>query len=121
MMPPLTGTSNGQDYYRRAALKMATGDPQGGQQGQAMPAPPASTPMAKRLLEIATETIRDLPNFEDNMASWKQALLYIGQNMPQQGQQGPAAIPAGGGPDSPSMMGEMGAQAAPGMYGRPPR
>lgn len=120
-MSPLTGTSGGQDYRRNAALKIATG----GQAPQPSPDAGAATPFAKRLLDMAIETVRDRENFKDNIAGWRQALMFLGQNMPQG--QGPPAMAAGstpGGPPptgEPSMMGEMGAQAAPGMYGRPPR
>jgi len=121
-MSPITGTSNGQDYQREAALRIASGGAAPGAQAPQMGAGavPSGRSVAEHLQEAVTATIRDRAGFAENMAAWKQALLFLGQNMPQ-GQQPPQPA-AGGAPSGPSpMMGEMGAQAAPGMYGRPPR
>ena len=114
-MPTLTGTSGGQDVRRQAALKYAAGVGKPAQ--SAAPAPSNGQSVVQILQELAVRIPRETDSFDENMHALASFWEYLKQNLPQQaGPEGPAAAPG----MSPAM-GQMGAQAAPSPYGRPPR
>jgi hypothetical protein len=122
----LTGTSNGQDAAKRAAMiRYAAGGPGGGQTvpqatPTGAPAPGGGGSVTDQLLSAAQQTVSDKANYQENIGAWKQALSFLAANLPpdvlQGGQQGAAPQE----PISPAMA-QGAAQGAPSTYARPPR
>lgn len=120
---PISGTANGQDVSRRAALQLY--NEYGGNGGAPQAAPqqggvaPAGDTVAKHLAMAVQLTEQQPQMLRQNTDAWRQAIMYLQEVFKSvQGQQGAGPAPAPG--MSPGMA-AGGAQAAPTAMGRPPR